>query len=158
MQKIKDKILNRKDLGAQLSKLREQKRIVFTNGCFDLLHVGHVRYLRQAQELGDILVLGLNTDASVQRLKGPSRPLQQEDDRAEILASLACVDFVTLFDEDTPLELIHIVRPHVLVKGGDYQIAQIVGAEFVQHYGGLVTTLPFVPGRSTSSIVAKINS
>jgi rfaE bifunctional protein nucleotidyltransferase chain/domain len=151
-----NKLLTREALASALLPLRGQRKIVFTNGCFDLLHVGHVRYLTQARALGDVLVLGLNTDASVQRLKGPARPVQQELDRAEILNALECISFVTLFDEDTPLDLIKVVRPDVLVKGGDYQIHQIVGADLVQSYGGTVTTLPFVPGRSTSGIIAKV--
>lgn len=132
------------------------KRVVFTNGCFDILHVGHVRYLKQARELGDLLVIGLNTDTSVRRLKGPTRPVQSEGARAEILAALACVDHVVLFDEETPEQLIQRVRPDVLVKGGDYSIATIVGAPFVQSYGGQVKVLPFSDGFSTTSIIEKM--
>lgn len=132
------------------------KRVVFTNGCFDILHVGHVRYLKEARELGDLLVIGLNTDASVRRLKGPTRPVQNESARAEILAALACVDFVALFDEETPEQLIQRVRPDVLVKGGDYSIATIVGAPFVQSYGGQVKVLRFSDGFSTTSIIEKL--
>lgn len=131
-------------------------RVVFTNGCFDILHVGHVRYLQEARALGDLLVVGLNTDASVRRIKGPERPLQNEASRAEILAALACVDYVVLFDEPTPERLIQEVRPDVLVKGGDYSIATIVGAPFVQSYGGLVKTLTFSDGFSTTSIIEKM--
>ncbi len=135
---------------------REQKqKIVFTNGCFDLLHVGHVRYLQQAKKQGDILVVALNTDASVQVLKGPTRPIQNENDRAEILAALGCVDYTILFDEQTPERVIHAIKPDVLVKGGDWKIDQIVGADFVQSYGGQVRSLQFVDGKSTTQIIEK---
>lgn len=137
---------------------RAGKNLVFTNGCFDLLHVGHVRYLKQARAQGDLLFVGLNTDASVKRLKGPSRPIQNQDDRAEIMASLGCVDFVCLFDQDTPLELIKVVKPNLLVKGGDWKPEQIVGSDFVQSYGGQVRSLQFVDGRSTTNIITKIES
>jgi rfaE bifunctional protein nucleotidyltransferase chain/domain len=131
------------------------KKIVFTNGCFDLLHVGHVRYLQEARAQGDILVVGVNSDASTKRLKGPTRPVQNESDRAEILAALGCIDFSVIFTEDTPQNLIEQVRPDVLVKGGDWAIDQIVGAPFVQSYGGEVRSLHFVDGKSTTKIIAK---
>lgn len=137
-----------------LAKLGHEK-IVFTNGCFDLLHVGHVRYLQEAKAQGTILVVGVNSDASVQRLKGPTRPIQNENDRAEILAALAAVDYTVIFTEDTPENLIHKVRPHILVKGGDWKINQIVGADFVMSYGGEVRSLQFVEGRSTTKIIEK---
>lgn len=140
---------------AQWSK-PEGRKVVFTNGCFDILHRGHATYLSQARELGDLLVVGLNTDASVQRLKGPSRPVNNQYDRAFLLASLACVDFVILFDEDTPERLIHTVQPDILVKGGDYTIDTIVGADFVLQNGGAVTTIPFVDGYSTTLTLKKI--
>lgn len=132
------------------------KKIVFTNGCFDLLHAGHVRYLQQARDLGDFLFLGLNADSSVKKLKGESRPIQNQEDRAEILSSLRCIDAVSIFDEETPLELIKLVKPDVLVKGGDWAPEKIVGNDFVKSQGGKVLSLPFVPGRSTSGIVEKI--
>ena len=132
------------------------KKVVFTNGCFDLLHVGHVKYLQKARELGDVLVVGLNTDASVRRLKGESRPLIQESERAHILAALGCVDYVVLFDEDTPLRLIEALRPAILVKGGDYSVDQGVGRELVESMGGRVALIEFVDGRSTSRIIEKI--
>ncbi|MDD3801760.1 MAG: bifunctional D-glycero-beta-D-manno-heptose-7-phosphate kinase/D-glycero-beta-D-manno-heptose 1-phosphate adenylyltransferase HldE [Desulfuromonas sp.] len=132
------------------------RKVVFTNGCFDLLHAGHVSYLQQARELGQVLVLGLNSDASVRRLKGPSRPLVAEQDRATVLAALACIDYVVLFDEDTPLRLIETLRPDILVKGGDYQPETVVGRAQVESWGGRVAILPFVDGRSTSGIVAKV--
>ena len=145
------------ELQPVLSKIRKNKKVVFTNGCFDLLHVGHIRYLLEARALGDLLVIGLNSDVSVKRLKGQGRPLQPEADRAEILAALESVDFVTLFDEDTPAELIKKVRPDILVKGGDWPVDKIEGGAFVRSYGGEVHTLQFVEGRSTSGIVNKLS-
>lgn len=151
-------VANWDELTEELDRERAagRRRVVFTNGCFDILHVGHVRYLKEARELGDLLVIGLNTDASVQRLKGPGRPVQFEGARAEILAALACVDYVALFDDETPARLIERVRPEILVKGGDYSIETIVGAPFVQSYGGQVKVLPFSEGFSTTSIIAKM--
>lgn len=139
----------------KLSSIRNGKKVVFTNGCFDLLHVGHVRYLKQAKQLGDILVVALNTDASVKKLKGPDRPVQSENDRAEILSSLECVDFTLLFSEETPERVIKLIKPDVLTKGGDWKIDQIVGASFVKSYGGEVRSLQFVNGKSTTSIIEK---
>ncbi|AJE02856.1 D-glycero-beta-D-manno-heptose-7-phosphate kinase [Geobacter pickeringii] len=132
------------------------RRIVFTNGCFDLLHVGHVKYLQKAKSFGDILVLGLNSDASVRRLKGEKRPLIGEAERAHILAALDCIDFVVIFDEDTPLRLIETLRPAVLVKGGDYTPEGVVGKDVVESYGGRVELVQFVDGRSTTTIIEKI--
>ncbi|MGI4887201.1 MAG: D-glycero-beta-D-manno-heptose 1-phosphate adenylyltransferase [Janthinobacterium lividum] len=152
----KDKILTLDRLPAQLAAWRAAGRpVVFTNGCFDLLHLGHVDYLEHARRLGGALVVGLNTDASVRGLK-PGRPLQDEQARARILASLAFVDAVVLFGEPTPLALIEAVRPDVLVKGDDYAIDGIVGHEFVLNNGGQVLTVPLVPGYSTSRIVEKV--
>jgi D-beta-D-heptose 7-phosphate kinase/D-beta-D-heptose 1-phosphate adenosyltransferase len=140
-----------------LSKFkRDKKRIVFTNGCFDILHVGHVRYLSRAKQLGDILVVALNTDSSVHKIKGPSRPVTQEKDRAEVLSSLACVDYVLFFNDSTPEKLIHAIRPDVLVKVGDWKVAQIAGGPFVKKYGGLVKSLPFYKGFSTTGLIEKI--
>jgi len=136
-------------------KNKRDKKIVFTNGCFDLLHVGHVRYLQEAKACGDILVVGANSDASVKVLKGPTRPVQIENDRAEILAALSSVDYVVIFDEQTPLKLIEAVRPHVLVKGGDWKPETIVGGPFVMSYGGEVKSLQFVQGKSTTSLIEK---
>ncbi|MCM2281817.1 MAG: D-glycero-beta-D-manno-heptose 1-phosphate adenylyltransferase [Bdellovibrionaceae bacterium] len=144
------------DLVAYLRQTRGGRRVVFTNGCFDILHVGHIRYLQEAKALGDLLVVGLNTDASVKKLKGSNRPVQDENSRAEIMAALGCVDAVTLFGEETPKELIEKVKPDILVKGGDYKISEIVGADFVQSYGGQVKALQFVPGFSTSSILKRV--
>ena len=152
----KDKILTREQLPATVAEWRRQGRqIVFTNGCFDLLHLGHVDYLEHARLLGNALVVGLNTDASVSCLK-PGRPIQDETARARILASLAFVDAVVLFGEPTPLQLIELVQPDVLVKGDDYALENIVGHELVLARGGAVRTVPLVPGYSTSRIVARI--
>ena len=137
-------------------KLRGHQSVIFTNGCFDILHVGHVRYLQEAKALGNILVIGLNSDSSVKRLKGDERPVQQEQDRAEILSALSCVDYVCLFSEETPLELIRMVQPNVLVKGGDWPVEKIVGSEFVISQGGRVQSLPFHQGKSTTQIISKI--
>ncbi len=132
------------------------KRIAFTNGCFDLLHVGHVKYLQKAKSFGDILILGLNSDASVRRLKGEKRPLIGEEERAHILAALDCIDYVVIFDEDTPLRLIETLKPAVLVKGGDYTPEGVVGKDVVESYGGRVELVTFVDGRSTTNIIEKI--
>lgn len=149
-------ILDHKQLAETLRQERGASRIVFTNGCFDLLHAGHVHYLQEARSLGDKLVVALNTDASVQKLKGPTRPVQHELDRAEIMAALGCVDYVTLFGDETPLKLIELLGPDVLVKGGDWAPEKIVGSSFVLGRGGEVKSLAFQPGRSTSSIIEKI--
>ncbi|MBW2109485.1 MAG: D-glycero-beta-D-manno-heptose 1-phosphate adenylyltransferase, partial [Deltaproteobacteria bacterium] len=131
-------------------------QLVFTNGCFDLLHVGHVRYLQVAKAQGDMLVVGLNSDRSVRRIKGPPRPIVPEQERAEILAALACVDFVTLFDEPDPLMTIRILMPDVLVKGADWRKEAIVGADVVEAGGGRVVRVPLTEGASTSGIIEKI--
>lgn len=151
------KIKNREVLSKLIAAERDcGRKIVFTNGCFDLLHAGHVKYLQKARALGDLLVLGLNSDASVRRLKGAKRPLICEDERAHILAALNCIDFVTIFDEDTPLELIRQLKPHVLAKGGDYSLDAVVGRDVVEEYGGRVELVSFVDGKSTSSIIDKV--
>lgn len=131
--------------------------MVFTNGCFDILHRGHVEYLSAARELGDVLVVGLNSDDSVARLKGPQRPINPQDDRAVVLAALAAVDAVTLFAEDTPRELIASLLPDLLVKGGDYREEDIVGGSEVRAAGGDVKIIPLVPGRSTTGIIKRAN-
>ncbi len=135
---------------------REGKQLVFTNGCFDILHVGHVRYLQEAEKLGDSLIIGLNSDASVRRLKGDSRPVNNENDRAEMLLALSCVDYVVIFHEDTPYEIISKIVPGVLVKGGDWDVDEIVGADIVKKAGGRVLSLPFVEGRSTTGVISRI--
>lgn len=129
---------------------------MFTNGCFDLLHRGHVEYLAAARQLGDVLVVGLNSDASVRRLKGPDRPINPEGDRAAVLDALRAVDFVTIFEEDTPAALIEAVQPDVLVKGADYTEDRIVGADIVRRRGGRVVIVPLLGGRSTSGLIARI--
>ena len=147
-----------RELLAQLCAAMQQqgKTIVFTNGCFDILHAGHVSYLDRAAKLGNVLVVGLNSDASVQRLKGPARPVNSQQDRALVLGALRSVDYVTVFEEDTPLELIKALQPDVLVKGGDYLVEQIVGADIVTNRGGRVLSLPFVEGKSTTSIIERM--
>jgi rfaE bifunctional protein nucleotidyltransferase chain/domain len=155
----KEKILPLEDLLARLEQERAAgRRIVFTNGCFDILHPGHIAYLEDAAACGDVMVLGLNSDASVRRLKGAERPITSEQDRAVMLAGLASIDYVTLFDQDTPIELISAVKPDVLVKGGDWTIENIVGADFVQGRGGEVYSLPFRKGYSTTSLIEKIKA
>lgn len=152
-------VVTRDELVNIRSRLRsEGRRVVFTNGCFDILHRGHVEYLTKAKAKGDVLVVGLNTDASVRRLKGPSRPVVSQDDRAVVMASLGVVDYVCLFDEDTPLELITAVVPDVLVKGADWPIDKVVGRDVVESAGGTVQTIEFVPDRSTTSIIERIRS
>lgn len=138
-----------------LDSIRGKKKIVFTNGCFDLLHIGHVRYLKEARSLGEFLVVGINSDSSVMQLKGPNRPIQTELDRAEILASLASVDATIIFNESTPELLIQSIKPDILVKGGDWTVDQIVGGAFVQSYGGKVLSLQFIEGKSTTRLVEK---
>jgi len=134
------------------------RRVVFTNGCFDLLHRGHVRYLEQARGLGDLLVVAVNSDASVRRLKGPGRPVVPGVERAEVLAALAAVDLVLIFDDPDPGRIIRAVRPDLLVKGGDWPADQIVGADFVRSTGGRVRSLPYVPGASTTELIRRLTS
>lgn len=157
LQWIQNKIYSRETLVRECNMWRAmQKKIVFTNGCFDILHHGHLDLLAKAAELGNVLIVGVNTDSSVQRLKGKDRPVTNEQDRLFQLASLLCVDAVSLFDEDTPETLIKLIRPDVLVKGGDYTIDKIVGADHVQSYGGKVEIIPFVSGYSTTSLIERI--
>lgn len=157
LQWIENKIFSKDALLHHCNQWRAMgKKLVFTNGCFDLLHRGHIDYLAKAADHGNILIIGVNTDASVKRLKGEDRPINKEEDRMFQLAALLCVDAVCLFDEDTPEDLIKMVRPDVLAKGGDYTIDTIVGAEFVLQNGGNVEVIPFVPGYSTSSLIANI--
>lgn len=133
-------------------------KVVTTNGCFDILHIGHARILKQARELGHCLIVGLNSDGSVSRLKGPDRPINGESDRAELLAHLACVDYVYIFDEDTPVEFLKIVKPAIHVKGADYSAAQLAETPVVESFGGEVRLLSLVPHKSTTSLVDKIKS
>lgn len=149
------KILSREQLASQLDRLRKDQRIVFTNGCFDILHVGHIRLLEHARALGDVLVVGMNSDASVQRLKGPSRPVVAQDDRAEVLAALASVSFVTIFDEDTPIETLQVVKPHVHVKGGDYRPEDLPESNTLQQLGARIEIFPTIEGRSSSRLIER---
>jgi D-beta-D-heptose 7-phosphate kinase/D-beta-D-heptose 1-phosphate adenosyltransferase len=151
------KVKRRSVLKGTLDQLKaEGKTVVFTNGCFDILHVGHARYLESARTLGDCLVVAVNTDDSVRRLKGNSRPLVPELERAEMIAALQCVDYVTLFDEDTPTEIISHLQPDIHVKGGDYEADDLPEATAVKSYGGKVVIIPLVEGRSTSNLLARI--
>lgn len=155
--KPSEKIKSLGSLASTARRLRRSgKKIVFTNGCFDVLHVGHVRYLAQARRLGGALVVALNSDASVRGLKGPGRPVCSEKNRAEVLASLECVDAVTVFSERTPERVIRAVKPDFLVKGGDWKKKDIVGADFVESYGGRVKIIPFIDGFSTTRVLEKI--
>lgn len=158
LQKIRNKIIkDSQELEAKLQDwAQENKCIVFTNGCFDLLHRGHIEYLSKAADFGDVLVIGLNTDDSVSRLKGPHRPIQDEISRAHLMAALEFVDLVVYFNEDTPYELIQKVQPDILVKGADYKAEDIVGYDIVKAKGGVVKTIEFLPGHSTSAIEEKI--
>jgi D-beta-D-heptose 7-phosphate kinase/D-beta-D-heptose 1-phosphate adenosyltransferase len=154
---MKDKIKKREELLRIIKDLKAKgKRIIFTNGCFDLLHVGHIRYLEEAKILGDILIVGVNSDASVQKLKGPKRPVLPVEERTEILSGLGCVDYITIFDELDPLALITSLQPDVLVKGGDWTREQTIGKEVVERSGGEVIIIPFIKGASTSNIIETI--
>jgi len=156
---IQGKILDKDTLAKLVANYRlKNQKIVFTNGCFDLLHQGHVTYLAQAASLGNRLIVGLNSDSSVQKLKGIHRPIQDEKIRMLIMASLHVVSAVIIFNEDTPIDLISIVQPDFLVKGGDWEPAKIVGAELVKSYGGQVISIPFIDGYSTTAIESKIKS
>ena len=137
---------------------RAGRRVVFTNGVFDILHPGHIRYLQQARALGDLLIIGLNSDASVRRNKGPERPINTEDERAELLEALDCVDAVTTFDEETPAEIIKAIQPHILVKGADWAEDSIVGRDTVEAAGGSVVRVPIEQGYSTTEIIRKIRA
>ncbi len=140
----------------QLQKDRRANSLVFTNGCFDILHMGHIRYLKEAKNYGDLLLVAVNSDGSVRKLKGPGRPLQKQRDRAELLAALSCVDYSIVFDGETPLSLIEQIKPDILVKGGDWSLDRIVGADFVIGYGGEVKSLGFVKGYSTTGLVEQV--
>jgi len=156
---IDAKILSLRQLTDRLALLRQRQPkpvVVFTNGCFDLVHQGHVDYLSRARDLGDLLIVGLNSDASVRRLKGDSRPVSNETSRARVLASFAFVDYVIVFEDDTPLKLIENIVPDILVKGGDYNRDNVVGADFVEQHGGRLELLSLVPGESTTRLVERI--
>jgi len=150
-------VLDIDELVEERVRLRRQgRRVVFTNGCFDLLHPGHVSYLAQARALGDALMVALNSDRSVRELKGPTRPILNEEERTVVMAALGCVDYVTIFDQATPRELIARILPDILVKGGDWGVSEIVGRAEVEAAGGAVYSLPFVEGCSTSDVIARI--
>ena len=154
---LNSKIFTWETLNSQIAEWQKQgKKIVFSNGCFDLVHKGHIDYLNRAADLGDVLVMGLNTDASVSKLKGPHRPIQDQQSRLTIIAALQCVNAVVLFDEETPYELIKLVQPDVLVKGSDYKPENIVGYDMVIAKGGQVKTIDYLPGFSTSGIEKRI--
>lgn len=151
------RVLSQAETGAFVGQQRADGRtVVFTNGVFDILHPGHVRYLQDARALGDLLIVGLNADASVRRNKGPARPINSEAERAEILAALACVDGVVIFEEDTPDAIVRLVQPDILVKGADWPADQIVGRDTVEARGGTVVLMPVEPGHSTSAIIDRV--
>lgn len=159
MERYRDKV---KDLGAARDELEQLKKagkkIVFTNGCFDILHIGHTRYLYAARELGDYLIVAVNSDISIKSIKGPKRPIIGEEERAEMLSALGCVDMVVMFDEDTPYETLKELVPDILVKGGDWKEEDIVGADIVKNAGGEVKRIAFVEGSSTTDIIERIKS
>jgi D-beta-D-heptose 7-phosphate kinase/D-beta-D-heptose 1-phosphate adenosyltransferase len=154
---VPDKVQSRDQIKATAARAKTQgKKIVFTNGCFDLLHVGHLHVLREAKKLGDVLMVGLNSDRSVGQIKGPDRPIVSEDERAELIAALEMVDYVTLFDEPDPIPLLREIKPDVLVKGGDWGESGVVGRELVEGWGGKVAVVPFLEGHSTTNIIEKV--
>lgn len=158
MENSQSRIIEREKLEALSKRLKDAgKRIVSTNGCFDILHVGHIRILEQAREFGDVLVVGINSDASVRVLKGEKRPINAELDRAEVLAALKSVDYVTIFGEQTPVEFLKLLQPHIHVKGADYKPEQLEETPIVEQFGGRVEILPLVPNKSTTSVVDRIN-
>ena len=153
------RVLNREEASKLIEELKKQgKQVVFTNGCFDILHVGHMTYLEEAKEFGDYLFVGVNSDESVKRLKGPTRPINSEDDRAELLAGLKAVDYTVIFTEDTPVELIGELKPSIHVKGGDYKKEDLPETKVVESYGGRVEIVSLVEGKSTSNVVKKIQN
>ena len=155
---IRAKIVEHEVLLKLVTELREGgKTIVFTNGCFDIIHSGHVTYLASAKALGDILIVGINSDSSIKRLKGQNRPINNEEDRCLVVASLLATDYVIVFDEDTPYNLINLIKPDVLVKGGDWPVDTIVGFDIVKSYSGKVLSLPYVPGKSTTGILSRLS-
>ena len=151
-----EKVVSVKRLTANFKTRRRGKKVVFTNGCFDIIHAGHVRYLKKARALGDILVVGLNSDASTRAIKGKGRPIMPEKERAEVLSALSSVDFVVVFKEPTPIRLIEATRPDVLVKGADWKSGKIVGEGVVKSYGGRVSRIRLVKGKSTTNIINKV--
>lgn len=153
------KIVERNELNDVIAHIKAAGRtVVFTNGCFDILHVGHVRYLTAARELGECLIVGLNSDESVRALKGPTRPINSENDRAEVLAALLAVDYVVIFGERTAENLVAEIKPDIYVKGGDYSVDQLPEAKVIAQYGGRIELIPEVPGRSSSNVIKKIKN
>ncbi len=155
---MKARIIKYEEASTVAEELHKSGSIVFTNGCFDLIHTGHISYLRKAKQMGDFLWVGLNSDESVRRLKGEKRPIISHNDRLEILASLRFVDYLTIFEQDTPFELIKLIKPDILVKGADYKGKKIIGADIVNRAGGVVKLIDFVEGKSTSAIIDKIKT
>lgn len=153
-----EKVFDLDSISEKVNNWKSKNHIVFTNGCFDILHLGHIDYLFKASKFGDKLIVGINTDKSIQRIKGENRPIQDEFSRTSILASLSCVDAVVLFHEDTPKQLIELIQPNTLVKGADYEVEDIVGSNFVIANGGSVETIPFLEGYSTSHIINSIKN
>jgi D-beta-D-heptose 7-phosphate kinase/D-beta-D-heptose 1-phosphate adenosyltransferase len=154
---LKNKLKTLDDLSNIISKVKaDGRKVIFTNGCFDILHVGHVRYLQAARALGDCLVMAVNSDSSVRGLKGEKRPIVPQGERAELLAALECVDYITIFDEPDPLNVIKSIKPSSLVKGGDWGESQIIGGDFVKSIGGQVELIPYIEGASTTNIIEEI--
>jgi len=151
----KTKIVGVSTLKRKLSSIRRKKKIAFTNGCFDILHGGHISYLEKAKKTGRILVVGLNSDSSVRKIKGPSRPINSQLQRAHVLAALACIDYVTIFDEETPYQLIKAIKPDVLIKGADWKDKKVVGGDIVKFYGGKIELIRYIPKMSTTSIIKR---
>jgi rfaE bifunctional protein nucleotidyltransferase chain/domain len=157
MEKYHLKIRELPDAKKKVERLRSKnKKIVFTNGCFDILHIGHARYLYAAREMGDFLIVAMNSDRSVKAIKGPDRPIMNQSERSEMLASLECVDMVVIFDEDNPMEVIRYLMPDILVKGGDWKEEDIIGADVVRAAGGQIRSIPYTNGYSTSGIIKRI--
>jgi rfaE bifunctional protein nucleotidyltransferase chain/domain len=154
MSRYKSKLVPRGEIAGLCSRIRKRgKKIVFTNGVFDIIHMGHISYLSRAKAMGDVLIIGLNTDKSAGKVKGKNRPINKQSDRAGVLSALEFVDYIVYFSEETPEKLIRQIKPDILVKGADYKVSQIVGADFVQSYGGKVRRIKLLPGRSTSGII-----
>lgn len=157
MEKYRLKIRELPDAKKKVERLRSKnKKIVFTNGCFDILHIGHARYLYAAREMGDFLIVAMNSDRSVKAIKGPDRPIMNQSERSEMLASLECVDMVVIFDEDNPIEVIRYLMPDILIKGGDWKEEDIIGADVVRAAGGQIRSIPYINGYSTSGIIKRI--
>jgi len=156
---LRDKIKNLEELKKIIDfHKKEGKKTVFTNGCFDLIHIGHIRYLQEGKKLGDVLIVALNSDRSIRSIKDPPRPIIPQEERAEIVSALESVDYLTIFDQDDPLEIITFIKPDILVKGGDWDLHTIVGRDVVKSYGGEVHSIPLVPGISTTQIINTIAS